>query len=114
MRRALRQAFEAELKQGYAAMHSADCPRAYHHFERAHVLGQRWVVPHTRSHWAFLTWAWQCRDLREMAGQLLRIPAGMLGSALGWVPLGNTGGARVSAIKSMPVPEDLKSLLQGR
>jgi Protein of unknown function (DUF3703) len=30
-----------------------------------------------------------------------------------WVPLGNTGGANVSALKPMPIPDDLKQVLFG-
>jgi hypothetical protein len=30
-----------------------------------------------------------------------------------WVPVGNTGGANVSAFRPMPVPEDLQRLLEG-
>lgn len=111
MREVLREAFEDELNKGYAAMAATDYPRAYHHFERAHVLGQRWVVPHSRSHWAFMVWAWRRRDLREMMGQVIRIPVGILGSAVGRVPVGNTGGARVSALRRMPIADDLKRLM---
>jgi hypothetical protein len=29
-----------------------------------------------------------------------------------WVPIGNTGGARVSALRPMPLPDDLRALLE--
>jgi hypothetical protein len=35
----------------------------------------------------------------------------MLGSAMGRVPRGNTGGANVSAFREMPIPPDVRSLL---
>ena len=50
---------------------------------------------------------WRRRDLRELLGQLLRIPAAVTKSRI-WVPVGNTGGARVSALRTMAVPADLK------
>jgi hypothetical protein len=53
---------------------------------------------------------WQQRDFREMLGQALRIPAALLFSRL-WVPLGNTGRARVSAFKPMPLAEEMRRLL---
>ena len=37
----------------------------------------------------------------KIRGQLLRIPGGMIGSAIGRVPRGNTGGANVSAIRPL-------------
>ena len=56
---------------------------------------------------------WLRRDRREgIAGQLSRIVAAALFSRI-WVPDGNTGGANVSALKRMPIPEDLKSFLEG-
>ncbi len=39
-----------------------------------------------------------------------RILAALLFSRI-WVPIGNTGRARVSAFQPMPVAEDLRSLL---
>ena len=49
-------------------------------------------------------------DLREVLGQLPRIVASILFSRL-WVPCGNSGRARVSAFKPMPVPDDLRHLV---
>jgi hypothetical protein len=54
--------------------------------------------------------AWQRRDVREIAGQLTRIAAAALFSRL-WVPVGNTGGANVSATRPMQVPPDLQTIL---
>ena len=54
--------------------------------------------------------AWQRRDARELAGQLTRILAAVLFSRL-WVPVGNTGGSNVSAMRPMPVPSDLQAIL---
>jgi hypothetical protein len=53
---------------------------------------------------------WRQRDWREVVGQLPRMLASILFSRV-WVPLGNTGRARVSALKPMPVPEDLRDLV---
>ncbi|MNJ79896.1 hypothetical protein D3C77_780790 [compost metagenome] len=53
---------------------------------------------------------WQQGDLREVLGQALRMPAALLFSRL-WVPQGNTGRARVSAFRPMPVSEELRRLL---
>ena len=103
----LRIAFEAEL----AAARAATTPAStFRHLERAHVLSQVHTGPHVRVHGLMLQHAWRQRDWREVAGQLLRIPAALLMSAI-WVPIGNTGGANVSAIRPMPLPEDLAAVL---
>ena len=46
---------------------------------------------------------------REVVGQAVRIVAAALFSRI-WVPIGNTGRANVSALRPMPVPEDLRYL----
>ena len=51
------------------------------------------------------------KDVREMIGQVLRMAATIPGFILGWVPKGNTGGADVSALQPMLVPDDLAGLL---
>jgi hypothetical protein len=56
---------------------------------------------------------WQTGDFREVAGQLPRIVAAVLFSRL-WVPLGNTGRARVSAFAPMPVSDELQQLLNSQ
>ena len=79
---------------------------AFAHLERAHIIGQRDTVAHTAAHVAMLRFGVRHHDLREVAGQLVRIPAAITKSRV-WVPQGNTGGARVSPLKPMPVPHDL-------
>lgn len=49
-------------------------------------------------------------DHRELVGQSTRVVAALLFSRL-WVPIGNTGGANVSAFRPMPVPDDLRAIL---
>jgi hypothetical protein len=57
-----------------------------------------------------------CHGLRtrngyEVLGQLPRIVFGFLGSLVGRVPVGNTGGANVKAERPMPIPADLQQVL---
>jgi len=112
MQQPLREAFEAEMAHAVSARRTGELALAFHHLERAHVLSQRFVVPHVRSHLGMF-WVGLLRwDLREIVGQALRIPGAALGSALGHVPEGNTGGANVHPFRAMPVPEDLKALLE--
>ena len=55
---------------------------------------------------------WSRRDLREVVGQIPRIFAAALFSRV-WVPIGNTGGANVPAMRPMPIPPDLQAILDG-
>jgi hypothetical protein len=50
-------------------------------------------------------------DFRESIGQLSRMVAAAIFSRI-WVPAGNTGRANVSAFSPMPIPEDLRKILE--
>ncbi len=111
MHPALKAAFDAEMQLARQALASDSLTEAFAHLERAHVLGQWYVKTHAITHLHMLRIGWRRRDLREILGQLLRIPGGMIGSAIGRVPRGNTGGANVGAMRPLPVPPDLRELL---
>lgn len=104
---ARRAAFAAEWQAAADARAAGDLARAFRHLERAHILGQRWTIPHVRSHLGMLAIGWSRRDRREVLGQLARIVAAALFSRV-WVPEGNTGGADVPAMRRMEVPRDLR------
>jgi hypothetical protein len=106
----LRQAYESEMMTAVRQYDAANLQLAFSHFERAHILGQSFPIEHARSHWWMLKVGWKRRDFVEIAGQLPRILGALLLSRI-WVPIGNTGGARVPPFKSMPIPEDLQILL---
>jgi hypothetical protein len=105
-------AFEAEVEHARRALANDRLSEAFAHLERAHVLGQWYVRSHLTAHLGMLRIGWRRRDVREIIGQLLRIPGGVIGSAIGCVPRGNTGGSRVSAFQPMPIPPDLSELLR--
>jgi hypothetical protein len=109
----LREAFEQELRTGAELAALGRAADAFTHFERAHILGQRRTFLHVRAHWAMLKAGLSRRDGREIVGQVPRLLAALLMSRI-WVPAGNTGGADVSAFARMPVPDDLRALLDGR
>jgi hypothetical protein len=103
--------YRHELAEGYARLEQGDLIEAFARFERAHILGQRRTRMHVRAHAAMLRVGWTRRDHREVIGQLSRIVAAALFSRI-WIPEGNTGGANVSALKPMPIPDDLKRILE--
>ncbi len=53
------------------------------------------------------------RDRKEIVGQLVRLVLAGPGSLTGKYPVGNTGGANVSAFAPMPIPDDLRAVLEG-
>lgn len=108
---ALLAAWSAERAQADAARRLGDFAKEWHHLERAHILSQPMAMPHVRTHLAMISYGLRHHDRREVIGQLLRIVVAGPGSLTGRYPVGNTGGANVSAFLPMPVPEDLLSLL---
>lgn len=102
-----REAYDAELAAAAIATHANDAATAFSHLERAHILGQRKVMAHVRAHARMFVHGLRQRDLREVLGQLPRLIAALTKTLI-WVPTGNTGGARVSAFRPMPVPADLR------
>jgi hypothetical protein len=107
----LRAAFESELGEAELRRRAGELDAAFRHLERAHILGQQYVATHVRTHVAMLRIGFVRRDAREIVGQLIRIPAAAIGSALGVPPGGNTGGANVGFFARMEIPPDLKALL---
>lgn len=104
--------FDQEIQVATKARIEGNLNLAFHHYERAHILSQQYTGPHIKSHLGMLHIGFLRKDMREMFGQCVRIVAALIFSRI-WVPIGNTGGANVSAMKPMPMPDDLRQLLQG-
>ena len=85
---------------------------AFRHLDRAHVLGQSSTFEHTRVHWRMLKLGIKLGSVRETWGQIVRIIGAATKTPLGIYPKGNTGGANVWFFKPMPLPEDLKLILE--
>jgi hypothetical protein len=107
----LRAVWVAERAAATQARHDKDPAREWTHLERAHILSQPMPGPHVRTHCAMLGSAWRRRDRHEIGGQLIRLLVAGPGSMTGRYPVGNTGGANVSALQPMAIPEDLAALL---
>jgi len=100
---------DRELARAAAA---PDPATAFAYLERAHVLGQASTREHVRVHWRMLRHGLARHDAREVAGQVLRLVGAATKTAIGWVPAGNTGGARVSPFRPMPIAPDLQAILE--
>ncbi len=106
-------AFDNEIALAKEFIAQGDLEAGFAHIERAHVIGQVFVMPHARSHW--LMFKVELRRRRPVAafGQIIRIALGVLGSAVGVVPVGNTGGSNVSMFKRMPITPELQNITDG-
>jgi hypothetical protein len=111
MNPALQHAYEAELEEAKAATAAGRVEAAFHHLERAHIISQRHTLKHVHVHWLMLRLGASTGAWREVIGQSTRIVAAAVFSRI-WVPIGNTGRAHVGAMKPMPIPDDLRFLLE--
>ncbi|HEY6353674.1 MAG TPA: DUF3703 domain-containing protein [Burkholderiaceae bacterium] len=109
--RRIRPSVQAELDAATACEAQGRAGEAFGHLERAHVLGQPDTLQHVRVHWAMLRWGLRNNSAREVWGQAWRALGAATKTWVGWVPMGNTGGANVSGFKPMPVPADLLRLI---
>jgi hypothetical protein len=103
---------EREILAAYQADARGQPDVAFSHLERAHILGQTSTIEHVRVHWHMLLWGIRQRNVRESLGQLLRIVGAAIGTAIGLVPQGNTGGTNVTPFKRMPIPPELAALIE--
>jgi len=111
MKQELKTAFREEMATARGCYEAGKLDQAFHHLERAHIIGQQSLTRHMISHWWMFKIGIRKSDLREIFGQTTRMIAVIPGYVFGWVPKGNPGGANVSPIKPMAIPEDLVPML---
>lgn len=104
----LRELVALELDRHDATAAVGDTGAAWWTLERARILSRCDLPLHLRVHWAMLGYAIRLWDLREVAGQTLRLVLAPTGSLTGRIPVGNTGRSNVSAFEAMPIPTDLR------
>ena len=109
-----RNAWSRELARASESRASDAREQEWRHLERAHILSQPMAGPHVKTHLRMASYAIRHRDMREVLGQLLRLVLAAPGSWSGRYPVGNTGGANVSAFRPMEVPPDLQPMLDAR
>jgi len=108
----LRNAYQNELEAARVAWTRKALHESFAHLERALILGQRYFLPHMQVHLYMLRIGWARRDGKEVLGQITRLLLTPLGHLAGRLPLGNTGGANVSAFQPMPIAPELDALLK--
>ena len=106
-----REVIVEEISLAKSLLRSGGYEQSMRHLERAHVLGQRSIGTHVSAHWLMLRVAVARRDPGAALGQIARIVLGAIGSAVGVLPVGNTGGSDVDMFRKMPIPPELALLL---
>lgn len=106
-------AFDDEIALAKELMAEGELEAGFSHLERAHVIGQTSVLPHAKSHWLMLIVEVRRKRAMAVLGQAVRIVLGILGSAVGVVPAGNTGGTDVGMFKRMPVQPEFQNIING-
>ena len=107
----LEDAWTREMEAARSARRDDDTTSEWRSLERAHIVSQPLGHLHVRTHAAMLSAATRRREWHEVLGQLFRLAVAGPGSITGRYPVGNTGGANVSAFAPMPVPDDLQKVL---
>lgn len=102
--------FRKEIEAFRNQLKANDIVSAWHHLERAHVLGQAYPIEHTYTHWQMLKFGFHIKNSREIIGQLPRLLVGGVKSFVGKIPVGNTGGADVPPLRPLPIDEDLQQI----
>lgn len=105
-------AYQKEIQNYKDSVSKKDDLAAWRFLERAHIIGQYFPIPHTGSHFRMFLFGIRKGDLREIYGQFIRMAFGWIGSLFNRIPVGNTGSASVPIFAPMPIPEDLRVLLQ--
>ena len=110
----LRKPYQLELEKYGSFLGQQHFANAWHHLERAHIIGQSYPFAHTYVHWLMLKFGFTIKSSKEILGQIPRLLVGGVKSFVGVVPVGNTGGANVPPLKSMEIPRDLQEILEIR
>lgn len=104
--------YQKELEEVKDNLIQDNLQNAWHHLERAHIIGQKYPYEHTFVHWKMLQFGIKIKSSKEIIGQIPRLLVGGVKSFVGHIPVGNTGGANVPPLKTMEIPEDIQEILK--
>ncbi len=108
---ALRPHYRMEIESARREFAVRNYVGSWRHLERAHILGQPYPVTHTAVHLRMFWFGVRLKNLREIVGQIPRLLFGGVKSFVGRVPVGNTGGVDVPALRPLPIPADLAAII---
>lgn len=104
--------FEKEVGAYRRALNANNLYDSWRHLERAHVIGQAYPYEHSYIHWKMLLFGIQIKSFNEVLGQIPRLLVGGVKSFVGTIPVGNTGGANISALKPLPIEADIQAIFK--
>lgn len=102
--------FRSEMEAFRVQYIRGDLRKAWHHLERAHIIGQRYPFAHSLVHWKMLQFGFRIKSSKEIIGQIPRLIFGGVKSFVGKVPVGNPGGANVPPLKPFPIEQELQEI----
>ncbi|PCJ67779.1 MAG: hypothetical protein COA58_01185 [Bacteroidetes bacterium] len=102
--------FDSELMEYLKQYKTGSLSTAWHHLERAHIIGQRYPFAHSYVHWKMLLFGFKIKSIKEILGQIPRLIFGGIKSFVGKVPVGNPGGANVPPLKPFPIDQELQDI----
>lgn len=108
----LRSFYEMELNAYKTECMKGNLQTAWHHLERAHIIGQQYPFAHSYVHWMMLQFGIKIKSSKEIIGQIPRLLVGGIKSFVGNVPVGNPGGANVPPLKPFPIDPDLITIFE--
>lgn len=103
--------YKAELSLYKTQLNTGNLVQAWNHLERAHVIGQAYPWEHSYAHWKMLLFGFKIKSVKEIVGQIPRLLIGGIKSFVVQIPVGNTGGANIPPLRSLPIEPDLKKIL---
>jgi hypothetical protein len=112
MPKALKPYYISELRAYQNNIENGSFHGAWKHLERAHVIGQAYPYEHSYVHWKMLQFGFKIKNTREILGQIPRLLVGGVKSFVGKIPVGNTGGANIPPLKSMPIEKDILAMFE--
>lgn len=104
--------FQKEIEAYFSAMQQGCLHTAWRHLEKAHVIGQAYPFQHTFVHWKMLQFGISIKSAKEVAGQIPRLLVGGVKSFVGKIPVGNTGGANIQPLKSLPIDQEIQEIFE--
>lgn len=110
MKTELYKQFNKELQNFQQANRLKNHEQCFHYLSRAHILSQKSVKLHLKTHLIMFKYALARNDMKEIGGQIIRLLVTIPGHFFGKVPVGNIGWATVRLTEKMSIPEDLKSI----
>jgi hypothetical protein len=111
MPKAIQTHFINELNLAKLCLQKNQLQQYWHHLERAHIIGQKYPYEHSLVHWKMLQFGIKIKSTKEILGQIPRLIFGGVKSFVGHIPIGNTGGANITPLKPMEIPNDIQQIL---